>query len=397
MTASRYDRIPESQWPYLGAALRGLNADLTAVESAVSSDVAYDMAFRKPDGVLQAGDRLESGHSYTVRADSDAARFRWADGALVHDIQTELSQSAAYAGVELPGRVGRLWVDFEFTGANPEDIVLIVSGGPRPFTEPATDVNGIVGTGFTSAAAHLVLSPGGFSYGILTGTPFGIEQAASGAFEPPLPNDTPLTVIVDFTEDTVTVTTPPNGTQIVRTDARFATDEYRGPYAAIELFAGATSTPTRVLSWGATQETPRPARVFTPEVERVSASDFRPTTQLDVSIPSAPARISDSFNLPVTIPSSGKLLVTAQLHLVQSSGTYLLGLNTGAGSGDGLQRVVTGAYDGPVTVRWLWTHPAPGMSSTIYPEHFLAGGGTGTVRFSGPMGYYGVLTATPVA
>lgn len=397
---SRYDLVPESRWPYLSGPLRGLDGDVAALEGDVAlqrRDVAYDLAHRKTDGVLQAGDLLESGHVYTVRADLDAARFKWASGALVHDIQTELSQSAAYAGVELPGPVGRVWCDFEFTGANPENVVLIASGGDRPFTQPATDINGIVGTGFTDAAAHLVLSPTTLSYGVLTGTPFGIEEIAAAFFDPPLPVDTLLTVAVDFADDTVTITSPLNGTQIVRTDARFATDDFRGPYAAIELYAGATSTPTKIMSWGAAQETPKAARVFTPEPDRTFASEYRPATQLDVAMPAAPARVSNNFNLPVVIPASGKLLVEAQLHVVQSAGTYLLGLNNGAGSGDGFQRVVTGAYNGPVTVRWLWTHPVPGTQATIYPEHFLVEGGTGTARFSSEMGYYGVLTATPVA
>lgn len=399
---SRFDVIPARSWPYLPTSVRALHADLATVEATLGgldasavNDVAYDVAARKSDGAVQPGDLLSSGHPCTVRADSDAARFRYVGGSLTHDVQAGLSQSAAYVGVELPGPVGRVWCDFEFTGANPESVVVIASGGDRPFTQPATDINGIVGTGFTDAAAHLVLSPTTLSYGVLTAQPFGIEEIAAVFFDPPLPVDTPLTVAVDFHGDTVDITTP-TGTRVTRTDPRIATAAYRGPYAAVELYAGSTSTPVLISSWGASQEAPIAARVYSPAIELPVAAEFRPATQLDVAFPSSPTRISDDFGLPVTIPSSGKLLVTAQLHINQTSGTYLLGLNNGSGTGDGFQRVVTGAFNGPVHVQWLWTHPVPGHQTVIRPEHFVVDG-AGTARFSSSMGYYGVLAATPVA
>ena len=86
------------------------------------------------------------------------------------------------------------------------------------------------------------------------------------------------------------------------------------------------------------------------------------------------------------------------MHLEQTGADaiYLMGLNVGSGSGDGFQRVVTGPYRGLVTATWLWDIPVPGYSLTLYPEHFIAGTGSGTVRFGSSNGYFGSITATPV-
>lgn len=397
--ATRYDLVPRPLWRYLGPAFRGLDTDLTAVETSGGggggpSDLAYDTAARKPNTTLEKGDRLDSGHTYTVRASHPNTRFKWANGRLVHDILGGVD-SAAYAGVELPGPVGRVWVDFEFTGANPEEVVLIASGGNRPFTQPENNPDALVGNGFTSAATHLVLSPTRLNYSILTGTPFGLDTLADVYFNPPLPTGQRFTLIVDLHGDTVTITSP-LGTQVVRTDPRIGTAAFRGPYAAVELFAGSTSTPTLIHGWGAAQESPDAARKFIPPAEPPVAMTFMPSTAVDVPAPGSSTVISPQFALPAVIPTSGKLLVTVQYFLDKTTGTYLIGLNSGAGSGDGIQRVRTSAHGGTIRAQWLWTHPVPGTRVTIRPEHFLVDGGTATARFHSAMGYYGVISASPM-
>lgn len=402
---NRHDVIPAGYWPYLGTGMRLLDEDLTALETggiaggSGGGSVAFDTAARKPDGVVQAGDRADSGHALAVRANRDDARFRWRDGHLVHDIIGS-DHAAAYVGTELPGTVGRAWVDFEVTDGASEEAVIIVTGGDRPFTTPVTPTAGIVGSGFADSAAHLVIGPNGWSYGILTNDPWSIDEVANGAFQPPLEPGVTHTMRVDFDGDTVTVTTP-RGIQVSATDPRIASPAYRGRFAAVELYAGAgaAQTPTRIVSWGAVQDAPLAARSFQPpQVPETTAVWLAPAAQLDIPVPSASAVITPAFSLPVTVPSTGKLLITATVHLDQDAPSiYLLGLNIGSGTGDGLQRVKTGAHSGTVTARWLWQLPVPGYTTTITPQHFIAGGGTGTVRFGLGNGYFGSLTAVPVA
>lgn len=402
---NRHNVIPPGYWPYLGTGMKLLDADLTALEtggvgggSGSSGSVAFDTAARKPDGVVQTGERADSGHTLAVRANRDDARFRWRDGYLVHDIIGS-DPAAAYVGTELPGTVGRAWVDFQVTDGTSEEVVLIVTGGDRPFTTPVTPTAGIVGSGFADSAAHLTFGPNGWSYGILTNDPWSIDEVANGAFQPPLEPGVTHTMRVDFDGDTVTVTTP-RGVQVQGTDPRIASPGYRGRFAAVELYAGQGSaqTATRIVSWGAAQDAPLAARAFAPPaVPETRAMLYAPAEQVDVAMPAAPADIAAGFALPVVIPSSGKLLVRVALYVEQTSGIYLMGYNSGSGTGDGLTRVVSGAHDGNVSTTWLWTHPAPGAPATIRPQHFIAGGGAGTVRFGLGNGYYGSITATPVA
>ena len=95
---------------------------------------------------------------------------------------------------------------------------------------------------------------------------------------------------------------------------------------------------------------------------------YAPAAQVDVAMPAAPADIAAGFALPVVIPSSGKLLVRVALYVEQTSGIYLMGYNSGTGTGDGLTRVVSGAHDGNVSTTWLWTHPAPGSPAAPGPS-----------------------------
>lgn len=407
MAGSRRESGYVHRWLYASQTDKDLDRDLAAVEDRLDAldvgagggSVVFDTAARKPDGVVQAGDRADSGHVLAVRANRDDARFRWRDGYLVHDIIGS-DQAAAYVGTELPGTVGRAWVDFQVTDGASEEAVIIVTGGDRPFTTPVTPTAGIVGSGFADSAAHLVVGANGWSYGILTNDPWSIDEVANGAFQPPLEPGVTHTMRVDFDGDTVTVTTP-RGVQVQATDPRIASPGYRGRFAAVELYAwqGSAHTETRIVSWGAAQEAPLAARSFQPPpVPETTGIWLAPTTQLDVTAPAASAVITPEFALPVTVPSTGKLLITATVHLDQDdAAVYLMGLNIGSGTGDGLQRVKTGAHSGTVTARWLWQLPLPGYTTTITPQHFIAGGGTGTVRFGLGNGYFGSLTAVPVA
>ena len=386
----------------LNAAFQAVAADMKVVRA--SGSVAFDSTARRADGVLAAGVALDSGHRYTVRANEEAARFKFASGALIHDrggsSGTQTTPAAAYAGTQIPGPVGRIWVDFQAADSTTEDVVLIVSGGSRPFTQPQVVSSGIVGSGFSDAACHLVVNPNGWSYGVLTDTPWTIDDVANGAFSPPLEPGVTHTMRVDFDGSKAIVTTP-RGVQVTATDSRIANPAYRGPYAAIELYSdtGVQRSAAKIVSWGAAQEAPVTARAFAaPAKPQTTAMQYAPTTQVDLTVPTSSTDIAAEFGLPVTVPSSGKLLVRTQVHLEQAGddAIYLMGLNVGSGSGDGLQRVVTGPYRGLVTAQWLWDIPVPGYSLTLYPEHFIAGTGTGTVRFGAGNGYFGSITATPV-
>ena len=386
----------------LTAAFQAVGADMKAVRA--SGPVAFDSAARRANGILNAGVTLDSGHRYTVRANEDAARFKFVSGALVHDrggtSGTQTTTAAAYAGTQLPGPVGRIWVDFQVTDSTTEEVVLIVSGGSRPFTQPQVVSSGIVGSGFSDAACHLIVNPNGWSYGVLTDTPWTIDDVANGAFSPPLEAGVTHTMRVDFDGSKAIVTTP-RGVQVTATDPRIATPAYRGPYAAVELYSGTgvQRSAAKILSWGAAQEAPVTARAFAaPAKPQTTAMQYAPTTQVDITVPTSSTDIAAAFGLPVTVPSSGKLLVRTQVYLEQTGADaiYLMGLNVGSGSGDGLQRVVTGPYRGLVTATWLWDIPVPGYSLTLYPEHFIAGTGSGTVRFGSSNGYFGSITATPV-
>lgn len=386
----------------LTAAFQAVGADIKALQQGKT--VAFDTAARKTNGTVQPGALMDSGHRATVRANVDQNRFKWQGGFLVHDrggaSGTATTASAAYLGTQMPGTVGRAWVDFQVTDSQSEDVVLVVSGGSRPFTTPTTVTSGIVGSGFTNAGAHLVISPAGWSYGILTDTPWTIDEVAAGAFSPPLEPDVTHTMRVDFAGDTVTITTP-RGVAIKATDARIATSDYRGPYATVELYAatGVSNTASRIVSWGAAQEAPLAALAFAaPEKPQVTSMSYQPATQVDITVPTASADISPQFGLPVTVPASGKLLIRAQVWLEQAGADsiYLMGLNIGSGSGDGLQRVVEGPYKGIVTAEWLWNIPVPGYTLTVYPEHFMVGTGPSTVRFGAGSGYFGSISAAPV-
>ena len=384
------------------AAFQTVGADMKAVRA--SGPVAFDSAARRADAVLNAGATLDSGHRYTVRANEDAARFKVASGALIHDrggaSGTQTTTAAAYAGTQLPGPVGRIWVDFQVTDSTTEDVVLIVSGGSRPFTQPQVVSSGIVGSGFSDAACHLVVNPNGWSYGVLTDTPWTIDEIANGAFQPALEAGVTHTMRVDFDGAKVTVTTP-RGVQVSATDTRIGTTAYRGPYAAIELYSdtGIQRSAAKIVSWGAAQEAPVTARAFAPApLPETAAAMFAPATQLDVTAPSSSTDIAPGFALPVIIPTSQKLLVTASYWLEQTGAdaTYVVGLNVGAGTGDGWQRVVIGPHNGYITIRWLYQLNAPGALVTLSPEHHLAGTGAATAKFSNDMGFYGILTASPV-
>ena len=371
-----------------------------------ASPIAYDSFARRPDGLLTNGMPTASGHVYTVRANYDWARYVIEDGALTHSLGTDTTTSAAYAGIEIPGPVGRIWADFEVTDANTEEVVLVVSGGDRAFVVPQVPLppSELVGHGFADAAAHLTISPNGWSYGILTNSPWSIDPPASGpvngAFNPPLEPGVRHTITIDFDGDQATVTTP-RGIKITCTDPRFATPQYRGRFACVESYAsqGNLNTPARILSWGAVQEAPLAARSFTPDPPpAMRAMQYRPQPPVDVPAPGVSTDIHPDFALPITIPSGGKLLVTVAYWLDQSGtdSTYLMGLNHGSGSGDGVKRAVIGPYRGIITSSWLWEINAPGYVTTIRPEHFMVNGGAATARFDNSMGWYGTITATPV-
>ena len=99
----------------LTTAFQAVGADMKAVRA--SGPVAFDSAARRADAILMPGVTLDSGHRYTVRANEDAARFKFVSGALTHDrggaSGTQTTTAAAYAGTQIPGPVGRIWVDFQ--------------------------------------------------------------------------------------------------------------------------------------------------------------------------------------------------------------------------------------------------------------------------------------------
>lgn len=407
---SRFAKVQAGYWTYLNPALQGLNDDVAQLEAGGGgggggpAPVAFDTYARKPDGTLQTGFTLDSGHTGTVRASHNDVRFKIVNGSLVHDRGTGSTAAAAYAAATVPGVVGRAWIDFEFTDGNSESAVLIVSGGTQPFTQPISGTNGIVGNGFTSAATHLVIQPGGWNYGILTGDPFTIDTIAENWYSPALAPNVRHTFRVDFDGNKVTITDP-FGVQVTRTDARLANPAYHGEHVCVELYSdnGVGSSATKIVGWGATQDAPTSARDFTVAAPPAAQSMlWMPTTDYTFTVPQSSTRISDAnFSLPCRVPASAKVKVDVQVYLTQTGTdtTFLMGLNMGSGTGDGIQRVKVGPHTGTIHASWIWEAPPAAIGAVVplKPEAFIVGtAGVSKIDFSSTMGYYGQISYQPV-
>lgn len=220
----------------------------SALRAAFGSLTKAGDAFAgKPDGALTAGTGLDSGQTYTIRSNDPAVAYKRVGGYLTHDLLASASPAAAYAGVELPSRVGRIWAEFIIPAGTgtAESLTLIVSSGQ--FTQ---------GPAFAASAAHFVLNAGTWSYQTLD-DPFATPTVLAGAFRTPLAEGVVHRLSIDFDGDRATITLPGGeAPQVTPANAKILSQ--RGNHATIESYANVSNTSKAILisAWGADTEEP---------------------------------------------------------------------------------------------------------------------------------------------
>jgi hypothetical protein len=384
------------------AALNATIASETAAPLAGKADKsvtarqmdARDSFAGKADGPLSAAPTADTGHGYTLYSNDPANPYKIVSGYLTHTQGVTTATTAAYAGIELPSRVGRIWADFRYPTSGisaSENLVLIVSDAL--FANPT----------FANAAAHFNITRTGWSYEILQKTPFTITVVASGTFATPLAFDTDYQVAVEYAGTTATIYLP-DGT--VKTATHANIDTWRGKHATIENYAfdGSARSLLYIKGWGADVEKTDLSRAATTARARKeivpAAMVYKPSTELVVAIPSSTTDV-DATNLALTFtaPASGKAMIEVEAWVeITTSGHYLWGLShTGTGGfGGGLQRVHIGTTNERKRVRWLLDTLTPYQVVTVKLQHLGASGAVGSFKAGSTNGYYATITATPV-
>lgn len=359
---------------------------------------ARDSFALKANGLLATGAAADSGHQYTIAKNVTSTGYKIVGGYLMHDQGTTTATTADYAGIKLPGRVGRIWADFRYpTSAitQSENLVLIVSDALFANTTP--------GDSFANSAAHFNITRSGWSYEILQKTPFLTTQIASGTFATPLAFDTDYQVAVEYSGTTATIFLP-DGTTKTATHAMI--DTWRGQHATIEHYAfdGSARSLLQVKSWGADIEKTDLSRALT--MSRVQSSllpkafSYRPATQVDYTATASLADV-DATNAAITFtaPSTGKVIVRIQAWLdTNSTGDTLWGLshNGTGGYGGGAKRIRATTFGKNIEhVEWVLDGFTPYQVVTAKLQHMVTGGGASIIRAHAGNGWYFTMSVTP--
>lgn len=291
---------------------------------------AFDSFAGKADAVLTSSTKLDSGQAYSVHENAAGLGYKTLGGVMTHSVGTTANPAAAYAGLDIGERVGRIWAEFTLpAGTAWETLVLVVS--TSSFTNPA----------FANSASHFVLGPTNYSYEVLTASPFATTVIESGTFDTPLVAGTKYQVSLDFDGDTATISLPApvNGyATAVAQDTRI--DTFRGQFATIENYShtGNANTPIHINRWGAEGVT----NVDLSEAHASRADVKKAIDAIPVSgvLPDAPSSISYAANpvvslelsttpaalntanltLDVKFPPSGKVCWSAQVWLWMNTG-----------------------------------------------------------------------------
>lgn len=355
---------------------------------------ARDSFANNTDGPLTTGASADTGHTYTLYSNDPANPYKTVGGYLTHDQGATTATTAAYAGIKLPSRVGRIWADFRYpTSAIPqsENLVLIVSDAL------------FANSSFANSAAHFNVTRAGWSYEILQKTPFTVTQIANGTFATPLAFDTDYQVAVEYSGTTATIYLP-DGT--VKTATHANIDTWRGHHATIENYAfdGSARSLLYIKAWGADVEKTDLSRPVT--MARVNSStlpkafSYRPATQADYTATASLVDV-DATNLAITFttPASGKVIVRVQAWLdTNSTGDTLWALshNGTGGYGGGAKRIrATTAGKSVEHVEWVLDGFLPYQVVTAKLQHMVTSSGSSIIRAHAGNGYYYTMSATP--
>lgn len=371
---------------------------------------AYDVFAGKPDAVLTSSTRLNSGQSYSVYQNASGVGYQTVGGVLTHSVGSSTSPAAAYAGLDIGERVGRIWAEFTLpTGTAWETLVLIVSASS--FTNPA----------FANSASHFVIGSASYSYEILTASPFATTAIKTGTFDTPMVAGVKYQVSIDFDGDkaTITLPAPVNGYKTaVAQDSRI--DTYRGQFATIEnySFTGNSNTPININRWGADGVTSvdlsasQASRADVKKaIDAIPASGVLPNAPSATSYAASPsvgyslgttAAVFDAANIKaaVVFPPSGKVRWDAQVYCWMNSGAAAgasgwLSIFNGATVVQSIKTIFTGSTEGIYRVGGIITD-TPGTTRTFTLGGYASANTMINVASDGANGLETQMTLTPL-
>lgn len=168
--------------------------------------------------------------------------WRIEGGRLTHTPTDPDVTQSSYLGVNLPGKVLRLWVEYETPGPPQESVALIVSGSE--FTVPGYE--------FADAGAHCTFTDTTFRYDSVRALRPGLETnvLARGTY----PTLTPgvYRAEIRLSGNQAAIVTPDGKTFRTRPNPTVA--DWSGSWATLQLYAqgdGQTRNPLQILRWGA--------------------------------------------------------------------------------------------------------------------------------------------------